>query len=156
MSARLKLISAFAVISLLFAVDRLLKIFFINYPATWWWDNFLVSFRLAKNYGIAFGFALPQWLLGLAVFIALLAIIIWLAYCLLHKQWLNSLALWLIFCGAFSNILDRLRYGFVVDYIDVRFFTILNIADIMITLGAVWLGWMLIMPKKKDKKVLEF
>ena len=34
--------------------------------------------------------------------------------------------------GAISNIIDRIRLGFVIDYIDLKYFTIFNIADIMI------------------------
>jgi signal peptidase II len=45
----------------------------------------------------------------------------------------------LIFSGAFSNIIDRVRLGCVVDYIDLKFFPVFNLADAYITLGAILL-----------------
>ena len=42
----------------------------------------------------------------------------------------------LIIFGAVSNLYDRLKYGFVIDYFDLKYFTIFNIADAMIFFGA--------------------
>jgi len=38
--------------------------------------------------------------------------------------------------GALGNLIDRVRVGFVIDYIDVDFWPVFNIADIAITVGA--------------------
>ena len=38
--------------------------------------------------------------------------------------------------GAVGNLIDRIRVGFVIDYIDVHFWPVFNIADIAITVGA--------------------
>lgn len=51
-------------------------------------------------------------------------------------------ALGLVLGGAIGNIVDRLNYGFVVDYADLHFgtfrpFLIFNIADAAITIGVV-------------------
>jgi signal peptidase II len=65
-------------------------------------------------------------------------IIAFLAYLLLKNK--NNIyylsGLFCIILGAISNFIDRLTYGYVIDYIDVRFFTVLNMADMIITLGA--------------------
>lgn len=37
--------------------------------------------------------------------------------------------------GALGNLLDRYRYGHVVDYIDFHFFPVFNLADMAITIG---------------------
>ena len=50
---------------------------------------------------------------------------------------LEYFSLTLIIVGAISNLIDRLRYGYVVDYIDVKFFSVFNIADSMITIGII-------------------
>lgn len=42
----------------------------------------------------------------------------------------------LILVGACSNILDRIRYGFVIDFINVPFWSVFNVADIYIVVGA--------------------
>ncbi len=38
--------------------------------------------------------------------------------------------------GALGNLIDRVRIGYVIDYIDVHFWPVFNIADIAITVGA--------------------
>ncbi len=39
--------------------------------------------------------------------------------------------------GAISNIIDRLSYGYVIDYLSLRYFTVFNLADVMISSGAI-------------------
>lgn len=51
------------------------------------------------------------------------------------KDLVSAFCMMLIALGAISNLIDRMIYGFVIDYFDVRFFSVLNLADIMITLG---------------------
>jgi signal peptidase II len=43
----------------------------------------------------------------------------------------------LISSGAVSNIIDRLRFGCVVDFIDLKFWPVFNLADIFISIGAI-------------------
>jgi signal peptidase II len=45
----------------------------------------------------------------------------------------------LIFSGAISNLLDRLRLGCVIDYIDLKFFPVFNLADVYITIGIIFI-----------------
>lgn len=54
------------------------------------------------------------------------------------KSPLLCTALTLIFSGALGNAIDRLAYGYVVDFIRLSFinFPVFNIADIAITVGA--------------------
>jgi len=42
-----------------------------------------------------------------------------------------------ILAGAIGNLIDRLRLGYVIDFIDLRVWPIFNIADSCITLGVV-------------------
>lgn len=44
-----------------------------------------------------------------------------------------------IVAGAVSNLADRLRFGYVVDFLDFRIWPVFNIADAAITLGTLWL-----------------
>jgi signal peptidase II len=41
----------------------------------------------------------------------------------------------LIFAGAVSNLIDRARLGYVVDYIDLKVWPVFNLADSAITIG---------------------
>ncbi len=45
----------------------------------------------------------------------------------------------LLLGGAVGNLIDRLRFGYVIDFIDFRFWPVFNIADSCITVGIVWL-----------------
>jgi lipoprotein signal peptidase len=56
--------------------------------------------------------------------------------------------------GALSNALDRLIYGYVIDYLDVLNFTVLNIADILISLSAFILILLNLSSSKYNKKTI--
>jgi signal peptidase II len=65
-----------------------------------------------------------------------------------------AVSLGLIMGGAVGNVIDRIRNGFVADFIDVHrlgFFPwVFNIADSAITVGAVLLMWdLLVAPRKR-------
>lgn len=52
-----------------------------------------------------------------------------------------KIALTCIMAGAISNLADRLRFGYVIDFLDFRIWPVFNVADTAITLGAIWLMW---------------
>jgi signal peptidase II len=52
------------------------------------------------------------------------------------KRWEVIILTFIIF-GAISNILDRLIYGYVIDYLELKYFTVFNLADVMISGGAI-------------------
>lgn len=81
---------------------------------------------------------------GKTIFLALISALFCVAVVLfwVKKKPTHTLlctALTLVFAGAFSNGIDRLFRGYVVDYIQTTFinFPVFNIADIAITVGAV-------------------
>lgn len=49
------------------------------------------------------------------------------------------LALSLIFAGAFSNLIDRLRFGGVIDFLNLAYLPAFNLADLYISIGAMLL-----------------
>jgi len=51
--------------------------------------------------------------------------------------------------GAISNLLDRLSYGGVVDFISIPFFTVFNFSDIYIFIGVAWI-FVKLMHGKRD------
>jgi len=129
-------LSLSAVVLVLFAVDRIIKLWFTKNPG--YTRDFIVgflSFHQEKNYGIAFGLPVNQIFILVLNFliIAILVSILLRAYS--RADLLAFFSLSLIIAGAFSNLFDRRQFGFVVDYIDVPFFTVFNLADIMISIG---------------------
>ncbi|MGE5552726.1 MAG: signal peptidase II [Betaproteobacteria bacterium] len=96
----------------------------------------LLRLRPAENFGAAFG-VLPQWTL---LFIALAAVAVALAACFherLTRRRLGAKAgLTLAAAGAVGNLIDRVRFGYVRDFLDVRWYpAIFNVADIAIVVG---------------------
>ena len=106
-----------------------------------------LNFTLVYNPGAAFGILADagdwqRWLLvvitaALAAFLA-----VWLAWGARGKAWLSA-ALALLLAGAIGNLIDRVRFGHVIDFIDVHAFgwhwPAFNIADAAITCGALLL-----------------
>jgi signal peptidase II len=45
----------------------------------------------------------------------------------------------LALAGGIGNLVDRLRWGYVIDFLDIRFWPIFNVADIAIVAGVMLL-----------------
>ncbi len=56
-------------------------------------------------------------------------------------------SLGLILAGALGNLIDRVSYGYVIDFLDFRIWPVFNVADSAITIGAVLLGWFILKGK---------
>lgn len=100
-----------------------------------------LSLSFSKNLYIAFSFNI----LIDPIFVIIPIIIILLA-CIVGNWYRlrpEVPALILISVGALSNLYDRIMYGYVIDYLDLRYFTIFNLADMMITAGIIWLLWLM-------------
>jgi len=47
----------------------------------------------------------------------------------------------LVLGGALGNLIDRIQFGHVVDFLDFRIWPVFNVADSAITVGALTLAW---------------
>jgi len=68
---------------------------------------------------------------------------------LILQRPLFQIACGLITGGAFGNVLDRLQYGKVIDFIDVRFWPVFNLADSCIVVGAFLFALVLLFGSRK-------
>lgn len=113
------------------------------------------------NTGAAFGFlseagGWQRWFFaGLALAIGAV-IAIWLTRLKKHET-LLAVALALVLGGAVGNLIDRLAYGYVIDFLDVYYdawhWPAFNIADSAITLGVMLMlaeSFGLVQPKRPD------
>ena len=101
-------------------------------------------FRLswAQNTGVSLGLLtassdMQRWLLVAITAAIAVLVLVWM---LRERLRADILALAMVLGGACGNILDRVRFGYVVDYADLHFgafrpFLIFNIADAAITIG---------------------
>lgn len=127
-----------------FTKSLILKILPLNESITIIENIFYLT--LVKNKGAAFGIFKDFNLL--LIVISLTAII--LIFINLKKLYLNSkfkIPLILILAGAIGNLIDRLRYGYIIDFLDFRIWPVFNIADSSITIGAILLGYSLLKSK---------
>ncbi|MGN6030307.1 MAG: signal peptidase II, partial [Thermomicrobiales bacterium] len=101
----------------------------------------VLGFEYVQNAGAAFGILAGQPLL-LAIF-AVLATGLFLAMMrtTLRTHALVPIAVGLVLGGAIGNLLDRIRIGYVVDFVAVGSFPRFNVADSAITIGLVLMAW---------------
>lgn len=104
----------------------------------------LLYLTYVQNYHGAFGlFGTHPLLLTAAASAVLIGFYLW--YRKEGAATAVHIAFALIFGGAVGNIVDRLRFGYVHDFIDLRFWPVFNVADSAITIGVVMLlGQMLV------------
>lgn len=101
------------------------------------------------NYNIAFSLPLPQVLIiGLIILALIFLSYIW-ALNLYRQNFPLFIATSLIIVGALSNLLDRLFFGYVIDYINIFIWPIFNLADCLIVVG---IGIYLLSELKSVKK----
>ncbi len=119
----------------LFIIDRLAKkIFFANREEYFIFGDFL-RLKLALNSGIAFGIRLDAIVIAIFYVVIFLVLVWFLADAVKERRYFVVFCLGLVIAGAFSNLLDRLYVGQVIDYIDVKYFSVFNLADAMIVGG---------------------
>ncbi len=110
------------------------------------------------NGGIAFGLNMPGyvfWFIWLAIIIFINLIIFNFQFSIFNESAISKFliskpvyfGLILILAGAFSNMIDRISYGCVIDFINLSFWPIFNPADIFIALGVI----LLILPNIKQE-----
>ena len=102
------------------------------------------NLTMAHNEGAAFSFlseagGWQRWLfIGLALVISIV-LLVWLAK-LKPTEKLEAISLSLILGGAIGNVIDRISYGYVIDFIDLyighNHWPVFNIADSAICIGA--------------------
>lgn len=156
-----KHISCMIMIVLIIAFDQITKYFASLKLADGSVAKFIpgvVQFKYAENTGMAFSMLSgARW-----VFIALTVVVCVGVFYYLFSNRCKSLWLYwslgVILSGGIGNLIDRIRFGYVVDFIEPTFvnFAIFNIADCAVTCGAVVLvGYMLYDAFKDVKKPKE-
>lgn len=107
-------------------------------------EIYFFNFSLSTNSNIALGIPLR----GNFLYFLLTIIFFWVVWKLIKSYKQRNLVsisgLTLILVGAFSNLLDRCKNGFVIDYFDLPFIAVFNIADVMILAGVIVLIWQII------------
>lgn len=91
------------------------------------------------NFGAGFGILQQQkWIL---VFISLVVVGVILYYLdrIKEKEKLLQFLVGFILGGTIGNLIDRLFFGYVIDFLDFQIWPIFNIADSFVTIGVIGL-----------------
>lgn len=105
----------------------------------------ILSITVVENTGSAFGILKGYNII--IIFISIIVVIVSSYYLLTSKDFLMKIVLALIISGAIGNIIDRIRLGYVIDFIDMTIWPMFNFADSFITIGSIIL--ILYINKKK-------
>lgn len=106
------------------------------------------------NYGFAFGFLNNPSLNQIIVILVIFSIIAYFLYLLIKTQdRFFRFSLILVISGAIGNFIDRILYGFVIDFIDIYLgsyhWPAFNLADSSITLGFILIMFNILFLNKK-------
>ena len=116
-----------------------------NFFSLTWSENFGAAWSIFEN---------ARWFLIIVGFLSLIILTI-------MKQTIpdslgKRLSTSLLFAGILGNLIDRIVFGYVKDYLHFTFFgysyPIFNLADVFIVCGAILLIWIIWKEEKKDGK----
>ena len=107
-----------------------------------------LSLTFVKNNGVAFGMfqGIPHFFTLTSIVISIGALLFYRYQLPNNRPWIQ-VSIGMIVGGAIGNIIDRIRYSHVVDFVHVSWFPgIFNLADSAITVGVLMLaGYLLLM-----------
>jgi signal peptidase II len=130
----------FLVAAAVFALDQVTKALIRDWLAvgeSWPSDGWLVKITHVTNTGAAFGILQDQGVfLTITAVIAIGAIVFYYLYPPLEHGLLR-VAMGLLLGGAAGNLIDRVRFGHVTDFIDFPRYPEFNVADSSIVIGLI-------------------
>lgn len=116
--------------------------------------NSVFHLTYVNNPGAAFGLFAYKTPVFIAITVLVVAVILIAYRTLPPGNPVMRLALALITGGALGNLIDRLRFGYVVDFLDFRIWPVFNLADVAIVSGVILLCWQLLGPAGEQGKSL--
>lgn len=110
----------------------------------------VVRLTLVHNRGAAFGLFPGSRVPFIIVSVLAIAVVLYLFQRDAYRSGLSRILLGGILGGALGNLIDRARLGYVVDFIEVGVgslkWPVFNVADSAVTLGVIFLAWILTRP----------
>ncbi|SHE32396.1 signal peptidase II [Caldanaerobius fijiensis DSM 17918] len=113
-------------------------------------DNFF-HLTYVENRGAAFGILQNQLWFFIVITIMVGFALIYMMISMPEKNKHIKLILAMILGGAIGNFIDRIRLGYVVDFLDFKIWSyIFNVADSFIVIGAILLGGIMLLRKENQ------
>ena len=145
------------IVAILIGLDQIIKYWALNYlqgvgsiPVI----NNVFNLTYVENRGAAFGMLQNNQI----IFIIVAAIASCYGLYYLHTKKMNNIGrvgILLIISGAIGNLIDRVRLGFVVDYLDFHIIWsyVFNLADCFVVVGTIFLCIYIITSEEDEKQV---
>ena len=143
------------IVAILIGLDQIIKCWALNYlqvvesiPVI----NNIFNLTYVENRGAAFGMLQNNQ----TIFIVVAAVASCYGLYYLHTKKMNNIGkigILLVISGAIGNLIDRVRLGFVVDYLDFHIIWnyVFNLADCFVVVGTILLC-IYIITSEEDKK----
>jgi len=131
-----KMIAISLTVIFFIGLDRFLKVFALTDLGNA--RNLLgdiLKFDFKANYHVAFSLPLAGVWLNIVICLIILSLVYYLVRMWQAGKREIAICLFAIVVGAASNLFDRFKYGYVIDYLDLKYFTVFNLADVMIVVG---------------------
>ncbi|EKD49754.1 MAG: hypothetical protein ACD_63C00057G0003 [uncultured bacterium] len=109
-----------------------------------------MTIHVFPNKGIAFGIPVGGALLYVFLVVVFVILLVLYIKYLRNDKVISVAALGMVIGGALGNIVDRIRFGYVVDYVDFHVFPIFNLADLFIVIGILILVWRMVFENKDN------
>lgn len=134
------------VVALIILIDQLTKYLASAYTG----EIFFLSWY--ENHGISFGIELPDNIAVVST-IGFILILFYLFFSSHRYPFVYYLGLTLSLGGGISNLVDRLSFGFVRDFISISILPIFNLADVSIVVGVVLIIMGVLKHGRKSQKI---
>lgn len=109
-------------------------------------------FTHVHNTGAAFGLFPQGGVVFLIIAVIVSAVILYYYRQVSSDGWLLRLALGLQLGGALGNVIDRVRLGYVVDFLDVWRWPVFNVADSCIVIGVGLLMLLMLREERRERR----
>ncbi len=106
-------------------------------------DYGIIAFTYITNTGAAF--SIMQNMNLVLIIISIIALIALIYY----NKYIPKISFVLILAGIIGNLIDRISYGAVIDFINFKIWPVFNIADSLIFIGVVY--WIIVLFKEENK-----
>ncbi|MDP6265770.1 MAG: signal peptidase II [Candidatus Woesearchaeota archaeon] len=96
-------------------------------------------FTYITNFGAGFGILQQQEFILIFISIIVIGVIVYHFDRIKEKEILLQALVGFVLGGTIGNLIDRIAYGFVIDFLDFRIWPIFNVADSFVTIGVIGL-----------------
>jgi len=127
---------------ILLILDRITKIWATSLQINK--DYGIVAFTYITNSGA--GFSIMQNMNIILIIISIIALIAMIYF----YQYIPQISLLMISSGIIGNLIDRISYGSVIDFINFKIWPVFNIADSLIFLGVMY--WIIVLFREENNK----